>query len=186
MARTSTRSTSIRRSDPGSTWKKLFEMAVPALITAVAGYTGALIISPDQLYRKLFWPDPDRYLGHWSGKVGGRSAQMNITRQFVYPNGHSVHVEGTLQLSTSSEKINISGDADSRLMIAGRIDADHVLNIALERDNPEIRSPNERYTRLEAPKGEAAATKCPAHESLAQVSAGYACPALAGPTYFFR
>ncbi len=164
---------------------KIVEALAGALVVAVAGYLGALIISPDQLYRKFFGPDPDYYLGEWDGVVGGRPARLDIQEQVIIPRKKTYWIKGTLAYAGSSKKIVVEGKADSSFILSGSVDAGQ-LNIELDREETEPRTVKGQYVRMLPPEGAPGARICPPVDDITKMIPAEQCPVLPGRTMFFR
>jgi hypothetical protein len=165
---------------------EIIKAVIGGLVVAAGGYLGALLISPDQLYRDLFTPNPDHYLGEWRGVLGGRQVWMQIQEQIHIPHSHTFRIKGSLGYVGSSINIPVEGSADSTFIISGPINNGE-LNIELEREDPQTRTRSERYVRMLPPKGAAGARICPASgDDITKIVPIDQCPPVPGSTMFFR
>lgn len=156
-----------------------------AVVGLFLGYSAALLVTPDQLYQKIFLPNPDNFLGKWSGSVAGRDATLNITGQST---DHGNKITGSLTILDVSgpQTLEIQGSADSRFLISGKINKGRTLRISLQREVPDARGPGERDVLLNAVSGESAAIICPEMKSLIDGFSVDKCEKLDGDTFFFR
>lgn len=162
------------------------KIAIPAVLTALGGYLAALIITPEQLYRKAFGPDPDNYVGVWMGRLGNRYAELQITTQDRSPDKRTTNVYGllTVGIGKYQRRIPIHGGVDSFVTVAGPWDATHEITVSLDRVLNEIKKPGEQYVKLMPYKGETGASICNVANDPLRMPNAEDCQAVPGSTYF--
>ncbi|MEO0568822.1 MAG: hypothetical protein AAF066_13895 [Pseudomonadota bacterium] len=156
-----------------------------ALVAGAAGYMSALLISPDQLYRKVFLPDANDFSGAWQGRVGGQIAIMRLEPETV--NGEQMEGRYVGELDYAGRTIEVKASTDSRVIVSGNWSQDETLELSLIRVVPAIRSVNERFVQLESFKDEHPAHICKRPDDNSSPSSfDEACRKLSGLTHFFR
>lgn len=135
-------------SGSGRSWARLWiqvkKAALPAIITAVLGYGGGLVIPPSALYDRLFRQNPNDLGGTWYGGVAGAPATLKLADD-------GQNLAGTLTLRSGlpgSRTIKVVGNHDSLVVLTGQWDATHELRIGLERKVGERHGADDPYLML--------------------------------------
>ena len=166
-------------SDSWGLFPALSKAFATALFGVLVGYFSALVISPDQLYRKVFLPNANDFSGTWNGRLGGQIAVLNLEAD------SEVH-KYTGTITVGGKTVIISGSADSRASFSGDWDQDTTLELSLFRLVPDARTIDEAFIQLEGYKDEPAAHFCPRPEPGENTSNFSDCEEVPGLTHFFR
>lgn len=158
------------------------------VVVGAFGYLSALLISPDQLYRYLFLPNPNDYTGVWHGVVSSQSARLEISKQFGSKEGGAFRLFGVLVLGGSGieRSIEVEGPADGDLVLRGDWDSSRVITLSLKRVVPETRSADNRYISLEPRANVIPVSLCPKPTTPNDILNPSECKSLEGQTIFFR
>lgn len=155
-----------------------------AVVGLIAGYLSALIISPDQLYRRVFLPDVNNFSGQWEGRLGGQIAQMRLSDLTINGVRESGKYIGTL--SVGNRLVDLTGSADSRASFTGEWSDTETLELSLFRLVPDVRTEDETFIQLEGYKDEPAAHLCPKAKQGQPMGSFSVCTEIPGLTHFFR
>ena len=158
---------------------------IKALATAMVGYFFALIISPEQLYRIFFLPDPNDFSGEWNGQVGGFPASLTLLQTALTDSKKPIKITGTLKWK--QREIKMTGNADSNFILTGDFGKNKILLLSLVRQVPDVRSYDDEYLLLYPYKDAVAARICPKFADVLDIiNIEKDCTELTGITWFFK
>lgn len=175
----------IKTSGSGPFKSEILKGIAAAIVSLSVGWLSALIVSPDQIYRKYLLKDANDFSGKWDGQIAGDKALLSLIAFEEDGEIQENKYHGTLSLR--GRDISVVVSADSSVLISGPLENGDELVLSLKRITHDVRTVDENNVQLFSLTDGIAGHQCKklgSGDSLTNF--GDNCSEIKGLTHFFR